>query len=65
MSIYPRILIDDNIIEYLKQSNTNYNNSFQFIIKAPDGKYFIDYLDLLQDPIIDTWDIIQGHKNPD
>ncbi|GCD13118.1 hypothetical protein [Clostridium tagluense] len=48
-ALYPRILVDDSVIEYLKKNNIgNSSLSFEFygkITRDLDGLNFIDYLD--------------------
>lgn len=63
-SIYPRILISDDVVELIKKEGINQRNDgkFDFLMKSPDGLYFLDYLDYLHSDYIEADDFLKSHK---
>ncbi len=56
---YPRILIDDSLVKTIIETAGS-----NFIMKAPDRLYFIDYLDFLnEEGMSDPEEILGAHKN--
>ncbi len=53
---YPRILIEDELAESLR------NADHEFIMKSPDGRYFLDYLDFLYQEGMGQEEFLQFHK---
>ena len=65
---YPRILITDSIIDRVRNERTKYskNELDAYLIKAPDGLYFLDYLQYIEEDIIfrsHMEDFLTSHKN--
>lgn len=56
-SIYPRILIGNEVVKRIKNENNN-----NFIMKSPDGQYFIDYLDSLNSDGMEIAEFLLLHK---
>jgi hypothetical protein len=55
-SIYPRIIIDPDLFDSVKDKSDN-------IMKSPDGKYFLDYLDNATMGGLEYDEFLEQHKN--
>ncbi len=67
-AIYPRIIIDKDIIEQIKKDNDSYFPTYigftkqDFLIQSPDGQFFIDYLNFLYEEGLNQIEFLQEHK---
>ncbi|MHC4119526.1 MAG: hypothetical protein ACYSWO_18675 [Planctomycetota bacterium] len=63
---FPRILIDEEIVKRMKvETHADYGDSLvDYLIVAPDGVHFLDYLQILTEEVItgDRDEILSAHK---
>ena len=67
-AIYPRIIIDKNLIDQIKDDNNSYYPTYigfkkqDLLIQCPDGQFAVDYLNLLYEEGIEQIDGLKNHK---
>jgi hypothetical protein len=68
IAIYPRIIIDKELIDHIKHDSNSYYAIYigfktqDFIIKSPDGHFFVDYLNLLYEEGLEQIESLKTHK---
>ena len=67
-AIYPRIIIDKDLIDQIKKDSDSYFPIYigfkkqDFLIQSPDGQFFIDYLSLLYEEGMEHIESLHNHK---
>jgi len=64
-AIYPRILISSEVVDLIKHElvNKRKDGKNYYLMKSPDGSYFLDYLDWLYSEGAEQNDFLSYHKN--
>lgn len=68
-AIYPRIIIDKELIYQIKEDHQSYFPIYigftktDFLIQSPDGRYIVDYLNMLYEEGMDQHGELECHKN--
>lgn len=67
-AIYPRIIIDNELVDQIKHDQGSYFPIYvefkkqDFLLKSPDGQFFIDYLNFLHEEGSDQIESLITHK---
>lgn len=63
-AVFPRILLGREVVDLIKKEGINERSSgkYDYVMRSPDGLYFLDYLDFLYTDGIDEEEFLYLHK---